>query len=171
MKKLFCSCLCLVLFSYCAVKKESHVYTRAELRSACPKNANCTLELFPNKSMVVKRDEWGNLSYSLEDRLGKNVFLYSYSRIVKGNIQDAGYREEIVFELYAHKDLKPLTDEALQNTQMLFGRFCFCKGQTGFYKVAKGSLTASNARDINIRLDFRVTEVPQITTAIAFDLK
>ena len=170
MKTLLCLIVFLILFS-CAGRKNLHPYTHAALRNGCPKNASCNLQLFANKAMMVKKDEWGNNSYSLEDRLGKNVLLYTYTRIVKGNVQDGGYREEIVFEIDADKEVKPLTDAALQNTQMLFGRFCFCKGQTGFYKVTKGNLTTSDKPDSFVRLDFSVTEVPQVITHIAFDLK
>lgn len=144
----------------------------AVLGSECPKNSTCTIKLLKNKSMSVKSDEFGRPYYSLENSQTKNTLLYTYSRIVKGNIQDAGYREEIVFELDKDGTPPPLVDGALQKTKMLYGRFCFCKGQTGYYKITKGNLSvATVSKRKTITLNLETTEVPQITKNISIIIK
>jgi len=162
---------CLFLLS-CSTKKASTEIPAVALTSECPKNAECSLKIFPYKSLVVKNDNFGRPYYEMSDDPEKNVIQYTYSRIVKGDIQDGGYREEIVLEVNQTEKLQSLSDATLQNTKMLYGRFCFCKGQTGYYKVEKGSLAVtSNAKQKNVALDFTVGDVPQITRNFTFDMK
>jgi hypothetical protein len=50
---------------------------------------------------------------------------------------------------------------------MHFGRFCFCRGQTGYYKVEEGKLNLKKTNDtIALNLDFTITKVPQIIKTI-----
>lgn len=152
----------------CGAKKAAFVPTETQLLSDCPKQSECEITLLHDKKMAVRQDENGAHYYTLEDAPGKNVMIYKFNRIVKGNIQDGGYREEIVFEINSEFS-DNLTDSELQNTKMLFGRFCFCKGQTGYYPVRKGSLLVSP--DHEATLDFSVPEVPQVIRQIRFSLK
>jgi hypothetical protein len=55
---------------------------------------------------------------------------------------------------------------------MLFGRFCFCKGQTGYYKVEQGTLNLIYKKNVvDFTLDFTVTKVPQIIKSIKATVK
>jgi hypothetical protein len=159
---------CFLLLS-CASKKTNPEI--AMLNGECPKSAECKIELLKNKSMVVKSDAFGGTFYELEDNTMKSVVKYTYSKIVKGNVQDAGYREEIVFEINNGSYNLTQSGEALQNTKMLFGRFCFCRGQTGYYKVHNGNLSITGSKEKSVFLNFQVDAVPQITNAISFFLK
>jgi hypothetical protein len=51
---------------------------------------------------------------------------------------------------------------------MLFGRFCYCKGQAGNFKVKNGNLKITKDK---IDLDFEIKEVPQIIKNISIRLK
>lgn len=169
MKLLLCSVSCLLLLS-CAPKRDSINNPVVTLTIDCPKTSECSLLVTKNKSLIVKKDEWGNVYYVLEDSPGKNVIKYTYSKIVKGNLQDAGYREEVVFEYDA--SLRSLSGTALQDIKMLFGRFCFCRGQTGYYPVTKGDLIiTSGTKEKTATLNFTVDEVPQIIKGITFSIK
>lgn len=167
MKKLL-AISCLLLLSCAANQTTAET---AVLKSECPKSVACTIELLKGKSMFVKTDSFGGTFYELEDSTEKNVVKYTYSKIVKGNIQDAGYREEVVFEIDKKNSSLSQTDEALQNSKMLFGRFCFCKGETGYYKVRKGKLMISGSKEQVASLHFDIDEVPQLTHDISFLLK
>jgi len=167
MKKLFiCTA---VLFLSCASKKTTGDQTSVtlQLESECPKAGTCRIEVFENKKMQVNLDEFGSVYYKLEDDIQKKVVKYSYSKTVKGNIQDAGYREEIVFELDNFEN-QNYENAGIQKTQMLFGRFCYCKGQTGNYKVTTGKLSI---QDKKASLSFTVSEVPQLIQKISFAIK
>lgn len=155
-----------LLFS-CGTKKSSGP-TVAALLSECPKNGTCTIKILGHKSMVVTQDDYG-MHYKLEENPQKNVFLYTYSRTVKGDVQDASYREEVVFEVSNDLTNCNLSDADLQASKMLFGRFCFCKGQTGYYKVTNGKMALDS--DTDLSLDFTVSEVPQVIKRLRIAIK
>lgn len=167
MKKLVLLLSVLSLAS-CQCKKAAVQATTANLTSECPKEGTCTIELMKNKSMVVKQDEFGSLFYNLEDNASKTVVKYIYKKTVKGDIQDANYREEVIFELDNTAKTVTVSDAGLQDNQLLFGRFCFCRGQTGYYKINQGKLTIDSGK---AELNFKTDQVPQIIKRITFDLK
>lgn len=161
-----------ILFSFCCTNKEimkkeeeNKVVTKTE--SPCPSDGVCTTEILKNKSLVIKTDEFGSTYTQIIDSETTSVIVYQYNRIVKGDLQDAGYREEIIFEINNNDTELNLTNKELQQTKMLFGRFCFCRGQTGYYKVEEGKLNLKKTNDtITLNLDFTITKVPQIIKTI-----
>jgi hypothetical protein len=163
--------LLLVFFSVmsCKCKKATTQKTAVSITSQCPKDGTCSVQLLKNKSIVVKKDEFGSTFYTLEDSDSKNVVQYTYNRTVKGDLQDANYREEIIFELNNQTDNLTLSDAALESTQLLFGRFCFCRGQTGNYKINQGHLTVTDGKVID--LNFKTNEVPQIINHVTLLMK
>ena len=51
---------------------------------------------------------------------------------------------------------------------MLFGRFCFCRGATGYYKVKEGNLKLKKINETyQLDFDFKINEVPQIISKIS----
>lgn len=155
----------LVLLSCGAKKSATKV---AALTSECPTDGNCNIELFENKSIAVKKDEFERLYYTMEDNSSTRVVKYTYTRKVKGEIQDAGYREEVVIELKNGNH----SDAPNQSPTLLFGRFCFCKGQTGYYKIAHRDLSITRKSNVQtVDLNFKIDEVPQIIKHITFTLK
>ena len=163
------ACFIIPCFLLLACSAQKSV-TTATLASDCPKNGTCTTELIKNRTIVLKTDEFGQSYYTLEDSANVNVIKFTYDKTVKGDIQDAGYREEIVFEW--NPRTKSLSDVGLQKTKMLFGRFCFCRGQTGYYKITKGRLTVANkSKKRLLTLQFKTDEVPQITQKISISLE
>lgn len=171
MKNLF-YLLALILISSCSCKKDGLQAQTIPLSSTCPKDGKCSTQLLKNKSMDVKRDDFGKTYYNLIESTTQNVILYTYSRTVKGNLQDAGYREEIVFEINNDLNNITLTNESLQKTKMLFGRFCFCRGQTGYYKLTMGNLIISEKAKVKtVTLNFKTDEVPQIVNNVNFVIK
>ena len=163
----------LLILASCGSKKSTAVLS-ASLTSACPKDGDCKVEVFDRKSMVVKTTETGSLHYELEESTSKKVVKYTYNRKVKGDIQDASYREEIVFEINSNVEESAFVDESLQDAQLLFGRFCYCKGQTGYYKIDSGSLRISKNKEsetIQINLNFKTNKVPQVIESLAISLK
>jgi len=161
-----------ILFSFCCTNKESmnkEKENKLELKteSPCPSDGVCTTEILKNKSLLVKTDEFGSTYTQTIDNETTSVIIYQYSRTVKGDLQDAGYREEIIFEINNSDKEISLVNENLQQTKMLFGRFCFCRGQTGYYKVEEGKLDLKKSNDIiTLNLDFTITKVPQIIKTI-----
>ena len=108
----------------------------------------------------------------MNDNTMTSVILYEYKRNVEDGIQDGQHREEIVFEINNTDKEIHLNDFALQNTKMLFGRHCFCRGQAGFYKVSDGKLNLENKDNtITLDLDFTITKVPQLYSKVKATIK
>ena len=60
-----------------------------------------------------------------------------------------------------------LMDEALQQTKLIFGRHCFCRGQTGYFKLEKGSLILEEKNNtFDLKINFSTEKVPQIINQI-----
>lgn len=137
--------------------------------STCPSDGKCTIEVIKNKSLEVKSDEFGSNYYNLTDNMNTSVVLYKYNRNVEEGLQDASYKEEIIFEINNSEKQLSFLDRDLQKTKMIFGRICFCRGQTGYYKVVSGKLFLENLKEtIKFNLNFKITEVPQIINSLNY---
>lgn len=146
--------------------------TKEAVQAFCPENGKCTTQLLKGKSLNVKTDEFGSTYYQLTDNNQTTVILYQYKRNVPKGLQDAGYTEEILFEINNTDSKISLTDTDLQKTKMLFSRLCFCRGQTGYYKVTQGNLKLEQKNnEVNFSLDFTITQVPQIIHSIGTTVK
>ena len=151
----------------CGSKKQIHTNSETQLVS-CPENGICTFEVLQKKRLEIKNDAFGKTYYSLEDDATKNTIRYLYNLKNDKNIQDSSYREEVVFEVNALETELNLLDTKLQDSKMLFGRFCFCRGATGYYKVKEGNLKLKkNNENYLIDFDFKINEVPQIVSKIS----
>ena len=70
-------------FILCSCASKKATTKVATLTSECPKDGICSVEIFENKSIVVKKDDFGSLYYSLEDNTATRVTKYTYTRKVK----------------------------------------------------------------------------------------
>ena len=172
MKKFFLIPLAFGL-SFCNCQKSSIAEKPAtSIESNCPENGTCTIQIQKNKSMNVKTDEFGSVYYTLDDNAAKSVIIYEYKRNVEEGVQDGQHREEIVFEINNSETAFSLKDENLQNTKMLFGRHCFCRGQAGYFKVTEGNLNIENKNGIiNVDLEFKIIKTPQLYTTVKATIK
>ena len=149
-------------------KKENTI----SIETICPEDGKCSIEIFKNKSLTVLSDQFGSIYTQQLDSPETSVIVYQYDRNVPKDLQDAHYREEIIFEISNSTSSLTLKDKDIQITKMLFGRFCFCRGQTGYYKVENGVLNLSQKEDeINLNLNFKINEVPQKIQTINVTIK
>ncbi|MGV3695472.1 hypothetical protein [Flavobacterium sp.] len=124
--------------------------------------------LFRNRKLVVSEVN-GSLGYTMEDNEKTSVVRFSYEKDMDKAAYDGGYREEVVFEIPNDLVEQNYSDLELQNTKMLFGRYCFCRSKTGLYKVSQGNLhVATSKKGTHFELQFKISEVPQIVTEIKY---
>ncbi|MEN8123493.1 MAG: hypothetical protein ABFR32_00075 [Bacteroidota bacterium] len=142
---------------------EKKVFT---LYENCPDNGNCNIEILPDSELEVKQDEFGNLYPNI--KIGNKLIIkYHYKRTPIENTADSNYSEIIYFELNNDKINLDLQNEKLNEVKLLFGRLCYCKGATGYYKVSKGDLQVKmSQKNLTINLQFEVKKIPQIIHAI-----
>lgn len=139
----------------------------SKIENLCPSDGKCTIEVLKGKSLELKTDDIGAIYTQINENDKTSVIIYQYNRTVKGELQDANYIEEIIFEINNSDTKLNLSNKELQQTKMLFGRFCFCRGQTGYYKVEQGVLDFNQKNgSLDFSLDFVSTKVPQIIKSI-----
>jgi hypothetical protein len=156
-----------VFFSSCCSKK-TVPEEKITLKTTAIEHGKEILYLLKNKSIdTITRN--GSLAYELKTNATTDVVQYIYEINMDQVQYDGGLREMLVFEI-PHGDYElNLTDNELQNTKMLFGRQCYCRGQNGIFKITKGTLNiSSKAGKIVVDLNFQQDKVPQITKSISF---
>ena len=95
-----------ILLSFCGTKKniisqEKNIEITKE--SLCPIDGSCNTVILKNKSLVIKTDEFGSIFTETIDNETTSVIIYQYNRTINGDLQDAGYREELIFEIKKEK--------------------------------------------------------------------
>ncbi|WNM19813.1 hypothetical protein [Flavobacterium capsici] len=172
MKKLL---LILIAFSlsYCSCKKKSVSKSSSfTIESPCPGDGNCSIKIEKNKNLEIKNDELGKIYYELKDNSSTSVIHYQYKRNVEEGLQDGQHIEEIIFEIDNNSKEINLENKYLQNTKMLFGRHCYCKGQAGYFKIDEGSLQLENKENtIHFNLTYKTDKVPQLSNNIIATIK
>ena len=170
MKTVFILPIVFLLFN-CSAKKPTELSTVDFSIDNCPADGDCTVELLKNKRLTVKRDGTGATYYQLLDHQGIDVIRYRYTKKTDAELADAGYREEVVFEIDSKHPEIELTDADIQVTQALFGRFCFCR-DAGYYSIVDGQLSVKSRKDeYRINLNFTVPDVPQTINNLQFIAK
>ncbi len=171
MKKFFLLPAVLLLFS-CSSQKKTDFTTASVASSNCPKDGECTVRLEKNQRLDIKRDEYGSLYYNMVPSDEKNVIVYEFSRGFDEQLQDSGYREHIIIETDIANPEMSLSNFTLEHANVLFGRFCYCKGATGNFKIKEGTLDIKRDGDeLLVTMNFKVSEVPQEITMIKVSVK
>jgi hypothetical protein len=132
------------------------------------KNGSKKLFIFKNKKLELI-ESYGFYSYKMVENNKTDVIQYVYAINQDQIAYDGGYKEEVVFEIPNDADEKTYIDAELQNTNMLFGRYCFCRGKNGIFKVRQGRLHLKpSKKEPHFELEFKITEVPQVTEKIQY---
>lgn len=162
-----CLALFVVLSSLyrCKVKDNlANNTSNVSSKTWCPNEGVCSFEIFTNKNLELKKDEFG-MDYINMDEGNKTILKFEYKKTTLPNLADSDYREEIFIAL----NLNNIETNNLKNERIIFGRWCFCKGQAGNFKVSQGNLSIKKVgdTDYHLNLTFKVDEVPQVIRSIS----
>ena len=162
--------LIFILISCHSAKKTNHLVNDKSMINnvQCPENGTCSLTVSKLKSINVKSDEFGN-SYTEIIDSNNTLLIFEYKRDPIENVVDDNYQELVYIELQNPIENLRLENDQLQNAKVTFVRLCFCKGQTGAYKVTNGQLDITKRKTSNYQLElsFEVDEVPHIINTIS----
>ncbi|MFL1011067.1 hypothetical protein [Flavisericum labens] len=165
--KYWCLLFFIVLTISCKSKSSANVaITSQSNKTSCPDNGYCTLERFNNKTLQVKRD--GLNKIYLEIAKGENFVLkFEYKKKSDNKLMDGSYREEVFIEL--NPDDLDFETTDFKSRKLFFARWCYCKGQTGYYRISEGKLAVArlNVTEAQLNLEFKIDEVPQIINRIS----
>ena len=140
----------LILFSCNSTKSLYEASNPTYSETSCPAEGECTFEVLKNKSLVIKKDGIDKVYYSLADNTATSVVKYRYNKKANPALPDSGYSEEIVFEIANDSKNLDYNSNNIQQTKMLFGVMCFCKGKAGFYPVNEGAVSYNDKLHIEI---------------------
>lgn len=158
----------IVLFSSCVSNKDKLTKEQTAVAYVCPDGGDCNIVIEKHKSLEIKTYENGAIGYVLVDNNNKTVVQFKYTKNLDQAEVDGAYVEEVVFEIDSESKEIAYRDKALQETKMLFGRYCNCRGKAGLYRVMNGNLQlTSKKNNLTFNLDFSVPEIPQIIKTIA----
>lgn len=133
------------------------------VKKTCPEDGTCHFQVLKHKTLVVKKDHFG--ATYLDIQKGNQIILkFEYTKHKKNkNIADSGYKEEIFIAL-SPKNIVQETTELSSIENIYFARWCFCKGQTGYYNINQGNLSikALNNNTYKLHVSFKVDDVPQV---------
>ena len=134
-------------------------------------NSQCSLEIIPNTTLIIKQDEFQNAYIEIE-KGEKTIIKYELKKNELTNTADSQHTELIYFEIDNNCKSLSLSDEELQTVKMMYGRLCYCKGSSGYFKVTQGKLTYMNKdNEMSIKLNFKVGKIPQLITEINETIK
>ena len=134
--------------------------------SNCIDNAVCNIEIIPKSNLLIKEDEFKNTYIEFEK--GNNTIIkYQLKKNELPNTADSHYSEIIYLEIDNYNKSLYLKNEELQQVKMIYGRLCYCKGSSGYFKVKKGSLELILSKNkLSLNANFNVENIPQIVSQI-----
>jgi hypothetical protein len=134
--------------------------------SNCIDNAVCSIEVVPNTNLLIKEDEFQNTYIEFEN--GTNTIIkYQLKKNELPYTADSHYSEIIYLEMDNYNKSLYLKNEELQQVKMIYGRLCYCKGSSGYFKVNKGSLELILSKNkLSLNANFNVENIPQIVSQI-----
>ena len=136
--------------------------SQKENLETCPDDGKCTIEIIKNKSIQLKKDEFG-LTYIDFSESKSSLVKYTYKRNNIENYADGNYEEIIYLEINDSINNYTLKNEDLKKVNAIFGRLCFCRGATGYYKIKEGDLNILNKdKKLKVNFSFKINEVPQV---------
>jgi len=135
------------------------------------KNGHSTISLIPYRKAVLKKDAF-NIGFVTTEKSEGTLLKFEYIKQVPEHLADADYSEVVYINL--QKDFSEINSNnpTATDSQILFGRFCYCKGQTGFYTVKNGDLLAKmiTKNRLKIALKFHLKQVPHLISNIQEDI-
>lgn len=167
MRYFYTLCLLICLLSCKAKSDLSTAVTKQANSTSCPENGNCSYDILKNKTIQIKTDNLGSMYPEIIGGSGL-VLKFEYKKSTNTEYEDSSYREEIFIELDENR-LEFVTDNFKQE-KLFFARWCYCKGQTGYYKIQQGKLavTKINKETYQLQLSFNIEKLPQITETISY---
>lgn len=159
--------LLLILISCKTLPEVKSEISKETYSQTCPKDGTCSLEVLKNSDLEIKTDEFGFSYPQIKD--GKLIVLkFEFARNIIPETADSGYRELIYLQLDPQNMEVDIQNKNLSLVNLLFARLCFCRGQTGYYRIHIGMLSVKKIKDRTylVDLEFTTDEVPQIINHI-----
>lgn len=138
---------------------EKSINQNIALESACKNSGECSVEVMENMSLLLQKDNANMLFPEFVTNTSSKVIKFTYTKKMAQEAADAQYKEEVIFEIPSQENTLFYENDNLQKVKLIHGRFCYCKGAAGYFKITEGTLSIKNGK---LQLDFKNNDVPQI---------
>lgn len=157
-----CGCKSTASSFYFKALKKPQTFTT----SKCISNAQCRIEIIPDATLLVQEDAFNNTYVEIK-KGNRLIIKYQLKKNQLPQTADGHYTEILYFEIgHSETDIH-LKDKELQQVKMTFGRLCYCKGSSGYFKVDKGTLELIfDKNKMILNTVFTVKNIPQIITQL-----
>jgi len=134
--------------------------------SNCFDNAVCTIEIIPNSNLMIKEDAFKNTYIEMEDGVN-TIIKYQFKKNELPNTADGQYSEFLYLEIDNYNKRLHLKNEELQQVKMIYGKLCYCKGSSGFFKVKNGTLELILSKNkLSLVTNFNVENIQQMVSQL-----
>jgi len=134
--------------------------------SNCIDNAQCTIEIIPNSNLMIKEDAFKNTYIEIENGV-HTIIKYQFKKNELPNTADSQYAELLYLEIDNYNKRLHLKNEELQQVKMIYGKLCFCKGSSGFFKVKNGDLELLLSKNkLSLITNFNVENMQQMVSQL-----
>lgn len=111
-----------------------------------------------NTIYSLVEDTTGSL-YPAFETGNATTLIFNYTEKGASGTADGDYTETVHLMIPNDSNSLKLKDQNLQQLKMVFGKFCFCRGEAGYYKVTNGSVSIKNEKGlITIKASFEIPE-------------
>lgn len=161
-----CKCSKVVARNEVNLEKTSSPTITSTFNTNCPSEGKCTIRFNKNKGLNLTNAN-NSIAYNLIPKEDMSVVEFVYSSKQEEAAIDGGYREMILFEIPTNTKNLELKDYDLQQTKMIYARFCNCRGRAGVFAVTKGDLELNSSTDIfNFTLQYNLGKNPPLVDKI-----
>jgi hypothetical protein len=153
------------MLSSCGNIKQSSNATANEINNAIT-SENLNVEIKKNTVYSLIKDTTGAL-YPAFETGNATTLIFKYTEKGPKGIVDGDYTETIHLMIPDNIERGDYSDADLQKVTMLFGKFCFCRGESGYYPVTKGKLSVKNKEGaMTINVSYEIPKTSAKVTAI-----
>ncbi|MCH8535408.1 MAG: hypothetical protein LAT51_10100 [Flavobacteriaceae bacterium] len=138
MKKILIYLSLIVAFASCKSTKE--IKENQMTFEGCPEGGECEFEVIENTRVFMAGDDQMGYFPKLEDSKSVHTIKITYTKDTMENIMDDEYIEVFYFTIGNQENTIDLVDTDLQKADLIYGRICACRGQTGYEKINQGKL-------------------------------
>ncbi|WP_415373707.1 hypothetical protein [Patiriisocius sp. Uisw_017] len=116
------------------------------------------VETKKNTIYSLVEDTAGSL-YPAFETGNATTLIFNYTEKGAAGTADGDYTETVHLMIPNDSNYLKLKDQNLQQLKMVFGKFCFCRGEAGYYKVTNGSVSIKNEKGLmTIKASFEIPE-------------
>lgn len=161
------SIICMGLLLAC--KSQGLVFKDSQnfkLLSNCPKEGECKLEVKNGYTYKSIQSHTKN-EPELKENGSYLTFMVEYSKDGNPNLSDDFYVEKVLFTLPKEIAKQNYIDNELTEINLMYSRFCYCKGNVGYYPISNGKMQIT---ENEINLSFRVNSKPQKISSFSIQI-